>query len=112
MPVRLVTQSDRLLLSLPAQLLGTSARAVGGVAMADAAQGPAGQPAAAVFGWRRAFTEAFQLSNNRRYWGMLHYVTSRWAFATFSLVSTDHHLDNKEVMTKPCSLFSDPISRR
>lgn len=60
--------------------------------MAEAALGATGEPAAAVIGWRRAFAEAFQHSNTRSYWGLLHYVTSRWAFTTFSLVSTDPFL--------------------
>jgi hypothetical protein len=94
-PQRLVTQFDRLLLEAPRQLLWTGARVAGNGAMAEAAQAPAGQPAGAVLGWRRAFGEAFQLSNTRSYWGMLHYVTSRWAFITFSLVSTDWYIDDK-----------------
>jgi hypothetical protein len=88
-PPRLVTQFDRLLTEAPRQLLGLSARAAGDGAMADAAQGAAGQQAAGASGWRRAFGEAFQLTNTRSYWGMIHYITSRWAFTTFSLVSAD-----------------------
>jgi hypothetical protein len=84
-----VTQFDRLLIEAPRQLLGLSARAAGDGAMAEAAQGAAGQPAAGAIGWRRALGEAFQLSNTRSYWGMIHYITSRWAFATFSLVSVN-----------------------
>jgi hypothetical protein len=88
-PLRLVSQFDRLLIEAPRQLLGLSARTAGDGAMAEAAQGAAGQPAAGAIGWRRAFGEAFQLSNTRSYWGMIHYITSRWAFTTFSLVSAD-----------------------
>ena len=68
---------------------------IASLAMAeDSTQATAGQLADAAFrrpgvdgtGWRRAFGEAFQLSNVKSYWGMLHYITSRWAFATFSMV--------------------------
>jgi hypothetical protein len=88
-----VPQLDRLYSEASWQLLGTSARGAANGAMAEAARAAAGQPAAAaVAGWQRAFTEAFQLSNTRSYWGMLHYITSRWAFTTFALVSADQDL--------------------
>lgn len=88
-PRQLATQFDRLLLQASRQLLRTTARVVGEVAMPEAARDAAGQPGAAAGGWRQALGEAFQLSNTRSYWGMLHYITSRWAFTTFSLVSAD-----------------------
>ena len=39
--------------------------------------------------------EAFQLSNIRSYWGMLNYITSRWAFTCFSMVSFACHAWNE-----------------
>jgi hypothetical protein len=88
-PLRFVAQFDHLVSEAPRRLLGISARAVGDGAMAEAAHVAAGEAAAGAVGWRQAFGEAFQLSNTRSYWGMLHYITSRWAFTTFSLVSAN-----------------------
>jgi hypothetical protein len=84
-PLRLVTKFDRIVSDAPRQFLGTGSRVSGAIAMAEAAQAAAGQQAGPV-GWRRAFGDALSLSNTRSYWGMLHYVTSRWAFVTFFLV--------------------------
>ena len=84
-PLRLAVRLNRLL-EAPRQLLDTGTRVAGSGAMAEAAQAAAVQPAADAVGWRRALAEAFQLSNSRSYWGMLHYITSRWALVTFSLV--------------------------
>lgn len=84
-PLRLVTKFDRIVSDASHQFLGTGSRVAGASAMAEAAQATGGQQAGPL-GWRRAFGEALSLSNTRSYWGMLHYVTSRWAFVTFSLV--------------------------
>jgi hypothetical protein len=84
-PLRLATTFDRIVSDASRQFLGTGSRVAGASVMAEAAQAPSGQQAGP-FGWRRAFGEALSLSNTRSYWGMLHYVTSRWAFVTFSLV--------------------------
>jgi hypothetical protein len=84
-PLRLATTFDRIVSDASRQFLGTGSRVAGASVMAEAAQAPGGQQAGP-FGWRRAFGEALSLSNTRSYWGMLHYVTSRWAFVTFSLV--------------------------
>jgi hypothetical protein len=84
-PLRLVTKFDRIVSDVPRQFLGTGSRVAGAGVMAEAAQAAGGQQAGPV-GWRQAFGEALSLSNTRSYWGMLHYVTSRWAFVTFSLV--------------------------
>ena len=81
-PLRLMTKFDRIVSNAPRQFLGTVA---GASVMAEATQAAAGQHTGPV-GWRRAFGDALSLSNTRSYWGMLHYVTSRWAFVTFSLV--------------------------
>ena len=55
-------------------------------AMAEAA-GAAGVELAAGnavdAGWSAFFAEAFQASTFKSYWGMLHYLTSRWAFTCF-----------------------------
>lgn len=59
--------------------------------MADgvqAAQQMAAGDAGAATTWAQAFGEAFQLSNIKSYWGMVHYLTSRWAFTTFTMVKT------------------------
>lgn len=73
--------------------LGTGVNpAVGGTAaqtMADAAVQPVAQalgetgPAS----WAAFFAEVFQASTFKSYWGMLHYLTSRWAFTCFAMVS-------------------------
>ncbi|EXJ84139.1 hypothetical protein A1O3_04806 [Capronia epimyces CBS 606.96] len=55
--------------------------------MADAAVQPALAQAmgdAAAEGWGAFFAEAFQASSFKSYWGMLHYLTSRWAFTCFA----------------------------
>ncbi|KAJ9644967.1 hypothetical protein H2204_001429 [Knufia peltigerae] len=36
-------------------------------------------------GWAAFFAEAFQASTFKSYWGMLHYITSRWAFTVLAL---------------------------
>lgn len=107
-PLRLAPQLDRFFSEASSQLLGTSARGAGNGAMAEAARAAAGQPAAAVVGWRRAFAEAFQLSNTKSYWGMLHYITSRWAFTTFSLVSTDESFHDQR--GPRCNNLSNPLT--
>ena len=68
-------------------LFNGAGEAVAG-AMGDAAQAAAGEAAGQVgpAGWKRAFADALQLGNARSYWGMLNYMTSRWAFACFSMV--------------------------
>ena len=58
-------------------------------AMADAAAQPAVAQAgghAGGEGWAAFFAEAFQASTFKSYWGMLHYLTSRWAFTCFAMV--------------------------
>ncbi|KEF55670.1 uncharacterized protein A1O9_08420 [Exophiala aquamarina CBS 119918] len=35
--------------------------------------------------WATFFAEAFQASTFKSYWGMLHYLTSRWAFTCFAM---------------------------
>jgi hypothetical protein len=64
--------------------------AAGVQAMADAGV-PAGVAPAAgdlgTEGWAAFFAEAFQASTFKSYWGMLHYLTSRWAFTCFAMVS-------------------------
>lgn len=36
-------------------------------------------------GWRGYLSEAFQTNTFKSYWGMLHYLTSRWAFTCFTM---------------------------
>jgi len=50
-----------------------------GLAQALGETGPASWPA--------FFAEIFQASTFKSYWGMLHYLTSRWAFTCFAMVS-------------------------
>ena len=87
LPQRFVVGLDHLL-GAPWQLLDTAGttRVAGGDAMTGAAQAAARQPTADAVGWRRVLGDAFQLSNNGSYWGLLHYITSRWASTTFALV--------------------------
>ena len=42
--------------------------------------------AAATLSWRTTLSEALQAGTFRSYFGMLHYLTSRWAFTCFALV--------------------------
>jgi hypothetical protein len=61
----------------------------GAQAMAEAAAQPAVAQAvggAAAESWAAFFAEAFQASTFKSYWGMLHYLTSRWAFTCFAMV--------------------------
>ena len=59
----------------------------GAAAAAAAAGGGAGGMAQAAEGtgvtWTNLFFETFQQGSNKSYWGMLHYVTSKWAFTCF-----------------------------
>ena len=70
--------------------------AVGGGAiqtMADAALQPGLAQALGETGpasWPAFFAEIFQASTFKSYWGMLHYLTSRWAFTCFAMVSLGH----------------------
>ena len=84
LPSRVFAKSGRLLFglleSLPALGLGGAEPAVR--AVPDAVAQPA---AGALTGWHRAMSETLQLSNISSYWGLFHYVLSRWAIATFSI---------------------------
>lgn len=103
-PLRLASQVDRAFLHFWNNFLlenlgintliragvGNAAGEAGAQAMADVA----GQPGVAqAFGdagpgsWAAFFAEAFQASTFKSYWGMLHYLTSRWAFTCFAMVS-------------------------
>jgi hypothetical protein len=104
LPFRLLRRLDRVLfVDVPRQVLNGRVQewavSMGGVIgnlvpadavgenMADNAQAIAGQVAdRPAIGWGRAVIDALQLSNTRSYWGMLSYITSRWAFTCFSLV--------------------------
>ncbi|KIX08616.1 uncharacterized protein Z518_03272 [Rhinocladiella mackenziei CBS 650.93] len=102
-PIRLASQIDRALLHIWNHFIldtlgintlagaGAGHTAVGGAGaqqMADAARQPG---AAQVLGdtgpetWAAFFAEAFQTSTFKSYWGMLHYLTSRWAFTCFAM---------------------------
>ncbi|KIW20955.1 hypothetical protein PV08_01534 [Exophiala spinifera] len=60
----------------------------GAQVMADAAANAGAAQAmgeAGGAGWAAFFAEAFQASTFKSYWGMLHYITSRWAFTCFAM---------------------------
>ncbi|EXJ56013.1 hypothetical protein A1O7_08944 [Cladophialophora yegresii CBS 114405] len=57
--------------------------AAGGQVMAEAAAQAVGEAGAE--SWAAFFAEAFQASTFKSYWGMLHYLTSRWAFTCFAM---------------------------
>jgi hypothetical protein len=68
-------------------LLHPGANGGAGVMADAAAQTAAGQVAAqTATGWKTLFAEAFQASTFKSYFGMLHYLTSRWAFTCFTMV--------------------------
>lgn len=101
LPLRIVSQINRALLlvqntfalGVGANIFGRGGldQAGGGPAlqaMADAAAQPGVAPAvgdAGAEGWAAFFAEAFQASTFKSYWGMLHYLTSRWAFTCFAM---------------------------
>lgn len=100
-PLRLVSRLDRSVIHLLNHyILGAflsagaaggagAAEAAGANAMAEVAAQPGVVPALAdpaAESWAAFFAEAFQASTFKSYWGMLHYLTSRWAFTCFALV--------------------------
>ncbi|KAL2418289.1 hypothetical protein ABEF91_000167 [Exophiala dermatitidis] len=101
LPLRIVSRIDRALLFIwnrfVLESLGIDpvvAEAVAGTAGTQAMAEAAAQPAvagaqalgeAASEGWGAFFAEAFQSSSFKSYWGMLHYLTSRWAFTCFAM---------------------------
>ena len=100
LPLRLVSLLDRAILLLWHQVFvesfGINIFTRGGQpvfdgavgAMADAAAQPGVAQAvgdAGAEGWAAFFAEAFQASTFKSYWGMLHYLTSRWAFTCFAM---------------------------
>ncbi len=70
-----------------AQAMADAAAQAGAAAQAFGDTGPAS--------WAAFFAEAFQASTFKSYWGMLHYITSRWAFTCFAMVSMES--------SKPCA---------
>ncbi|KIW59938.1 hypothetical protein PV05_00196 [Exophiala xenobiotica] len=60
-----------------AQAMADAAAQAGAAAQAFGDTGPAS--------WAAFFAEAFQASTFKSYWGMLHYITSRWAFTCFAM---------------------------
>ena len=103
-PFRIASQIDRALLYTWNHIVlgglginiwaggGAADTVVGGAgaqAMADAAQPGVVQALADTNpeSWVSFFAEAFQASTFKSYWGMLHYLTSRWAFTCFAMVS-------------------------
>ncbi|KAH0847650.1 hypothetical protein AYO21_02919 [Fonsecaea monophora] len=102
-PLRVASQIDRALLhvwnrfileglgisSLARAGTATAAGAAGAQAMADAAVQPGLAQAvgdAAAESWSTFFAEVFQATGFKSYWGMLHYLSSRWAFICFAVV--------------------------
>ena len=104
LPLRLVSRLDRFVVHLLNHyILGAvlstggagAPEAVGANAMAEAAAQPGVIPALvepAAESWAAFFAEAFQASTFKSYWGMLHYLTSRWSFTCFALVCHSHTL--------------------
>jgi hypothetical protein len=101
LPLRLASLIDRTVLfvwhHVFVESLGINLFARGGQPAADGAVGAmadaAAQPGvaqavgdAAGESWAAFFAEAFQASTFKSYWGMLHYLTSRWAFTCFAIV--------------------------
>lgn len=93
-PLRLLAKTDRFLFrTFPGFLARTTGLDVvvnnlfgaGEVAGGAAAEGLPQAAAELTTSWTDILFEAFQASTNRSYWGMLHYVTSRWAFTCFML---------------------------
>ncbi|OAL37650.1 hypothetical protein AYO20_03157 [Fonsecaea nubica] len=98
-PLRVASQIDRALLHVWNRFilegLGISslaragtATAAGAQAMADAAVQPGLAQAvgdAAAESWSTFFAEVFQATGFKSYWGMLHYLSSRWAFICFAV---------------------------
>ncbi|KIW87938.1 uncharacterized protein Z519_11523 [Cladophialophora bantiana CBS 173.52] len=99
-PLRLTSRIDRTLLHIWSRFIleglgtnsltragtATGAGIAGTQAMADAAAQPAVAQALGETGadsWANFFSEAFQATGFKSYWGMLHYLTSRWAFTCF-----------------------------
>lgn len=78
---------------------GEGAAQVGIVANA-AAEGAVGP-------WSEAFREVFGIHNIRSFGGMLNYMTSRWAFACFSVVRSSN-LSHK---WKHCQSLTDNDAR-
>lgn len=105
LPLRTVSRIDRALLYIwnrfVLESLGLNtfiaegvAGTTGAQAMADAAVQPAVAQAVADAGsegWTSFFADAFQASSFKSYWGMLHYLSSRWAFTCFAMVSGDYY---------------------
>jgi Zinc finger, C3HC4 type (RING finger) len=95
LPFRIASQIDHALFrSLPrfmrhATGLPTIAATNGNVATTaagTAAANAAGQVAADTSAtWAAFFAEAFQASTFKSYWGMIQYLTSRWAFTCFAM---------------------------
>jgi hypothetical protein len=99
LPLRLSSYIDRGLLYFwnHAILEGLGITTLAGAAVPAVAEGGMAQPAAqpgvpdlnggeiGPEGWAAFFAEAFQASTFKSYWGMLHYLTSRWAFTCFAM---------------------------
>ena len=107
LPLRITSQIDRALLFIWNQVIlgglrnnifarGGLAAADGGAgaqAMADAVAQPGLAQAIGDTGpesWATFFAEAFQASTFKSYWGMLHYLTSRWSFTCFAMVRKNY----------------------
>lgn len=103
LPLRLASKIDRTVLHIWYQVIlenlgingllragaQNAAGGAGAQVMADAAaQQGLGQGLADMGpeSWAAFFAEAFQASTFKSYWGMLHYLTSRWAFTCFAMV--------------------------
>ena len=101
-PLRVLSKADRLLFTtLPRAIVHSTGldnlayraidlfrhpETIAAVAAGGAAAGAVQQGTApAVPTWSELFYEAFHASGNKSYWGMLHYITSRWAFTCFIL---------------------------
>jgi hypothetical protein len=81
---------------------GIADPAVGQVAMAEAVVPGAPATVGLMGGFGNLLSEAFEAGTLRSYWGMLHYLTSRWAFTCFTMV-TSQTRQNQPMLTPPGS---------
>ena len=120
-PLRVIGRLDRTILHIlnhyllgsiiPTGIAGGNLAAgdIGAHAMADAAAQPGmvqGLADPVVEGWAAFFAEAFQASTFKSYWGMIHYLTSRWAFTCFTLVCSPPQFKTEPLLTNSRHLFS------
>lgn len=100
--------------------LDSGAADMAAVEVADIAQAAAGSsmqgmarhPETIWEAWRIAFNDVFGWNNIRSFGGMLHYMTSRWAFGAFVLVSRKWSFPSTAVDMLIRPVFNTQPSRR